>query len=218
MRTVPGAADAYEIIAGERRWRAAQRASLHDVPIVTIEADDKQALEIAIIENVQRTNLNAVEEAEGYERLGAEYGYSQQDLARVIGKSRSHVANTLRLLKLPEHTRALLGSGAISAGHARALCNSEQCDALAEKIVLNGLSVRSIEDLVRREQEAKEQAEGFARVARRDKDADTKALERRLTDKIGLAIDIRHKGESGEVRLKYVSLEQLDRVVALLGG
>ncbi len=218
VRTVPGTADAYEIVAGERRWRAAQRAALHDVPIVTIEADDKQALEIAIIENVQRTNLNAVEEAEGYERLGSDYGYTPNDLAKVIGKSRSHVANTLRLLKLPPRTRELLGAGAISAGHARALCQSEQSDIIAERIVAKGLSVRAVEDLVRREQEAREQAEGFARVARREKDADTKALERRLTDKVGLAVDIRHKGEGGEVRLTYASLEQLDRVVALLGG
>ena len=218
VRTVPGTADAYEIIAGERRWRAAQRAELHDVPIVTIEADDRQALEIAIIENVQRTNLNAVEEAEGYERLGVEYEYTHADLAKVIGKSRSHVANTLRLLKLPPRTRELLGGGHISAGHARALCASEQSDAIAEKVVAKGLSVRAVEDLVRREQEMRERAEGFARIARREKDADTKALERRLTDKVGLAIDIRHKGEAGEVRLKYTSLEQLDRVVALLGG
>lgn len=218
VRTVPGKADAYEIIAGERRWRAAQRADLHDVPIVTIEADDKQALEIAIIENVQRTNLNAIEEAEGYGRLGSDYGYSQNDLAKVIGKSRSHVANTLRLLKLPERTRELLGSGQISAGHARALCNSEQSDAIAEKVVSKGLSVRAVEDLVRREQEGRERSEGFARVARREKDADTRALERRLTDKVGIAIDIRRKGESGEVRLKYASLDQLDQVVALLGG
>ena len=218
VRTVPGTADAYEIIAGERRWRAAQRAALHDVPIVTIEADDKQALEIAIIENVQRTNLNAVEEAEGYERLGSDYGYTHTDLAKVIGKSRSHVANTLRLLKLPPRTRELLGSGQISAGHARALCSSEQSDAIAERVVAKGLSVRTVEDLVRREQELREKADGFARVARREKDADTKALERRLTDKVGLAIDIRHKGEAGELRLKYTSLEQLDRVVALLEG
>ena len=218
VRTVPGKADAYEIIAGERRWRAAQRAALHDVPIVTIEADDKQALEIAIIENVQRTNLNAVEEAEGYERLGSDYGYTQNDLAKVIGKSRSHVANTLRLLKLPPRTRELIGSGQISAGHARAMCASEQPDAIAERTAAKGLSVRAVEDLVRRELELRDKTEGFARTAKREKDADTKALERRLTDKVGLAVDIRHRGEGGEVRLKYASLEQLDRVVALLGG
>ncbi len=126
VRTVPGTADAYEIIAGERRWRAAQRAGLHDVPIVTIEADDKQALEIAIIENVQRSDLNALEEALGYERLGAEFGYSQGDLARVIGKSRPHVANTMRLLKLPDRARGLLSTGRLSAGHARALLASRR--------------------------------------------------------------------------------------------
>ncbi len=218
VRTVAGQADAYEIIAGERRWRAAQRAGLHDVPVVTVEADDKQALEIAIIENVQRTNLNALEEAEGYERLGIEFGYSQGDLARVIGKSRPHVNNTLRLLKLPERTRHLLSSGQISAGHARALCNAGDPDGLAERIVTRGLSVRAIEDLIKREKEEAERAEGFARVSRKVKDADTRALERRLTDRVGLAVDINHKGEGGEVRLKYASLEQLDKIVALLGA
>ena len=216
VRTVPGVADSYEIIAGERRWRAAQRAELHDVPIVTIEADDKQALEIAIIENVQRTNLNAIEEAEGYERLAREFGYTQGDLAKVIGKSRPHVNNTLRLLRLPDRARELLSSGQISAGHGRALCNAENPAALAERIVQRGLSVRAIEDLIRREHEAKAQADGVVRFHRKEKDSDTRALERRLSDRLGLAIDIQHKGEGGEVRLKYASLEQLDRVVALL--
>ncbi len=218
VRTVPGVSDSYEIIAGERRWRAAQRAEHHDVPIVTIEADDKQALEIAIIENVQRTNLNALEEAEGYERLGREFGYSQGELAKVIGKSRPHVANTLRLLKLPDRARALLSSGRISAGHARALCNAEDPGAVAERIVARNLSVRAVEDLIKRAQEQKEEADGFARTSRKVKDADTRALERRLSDRIGLVVDITHKGESGEVRLKYASLEQLDRIVGLLGA
>ena len=218
VRTVPGVADAYEIVAGERRWRAAQRAELHDVPIVTIEADDKQALEIAIIENVQRTNLNALEEAEGYERLGAEFGYTQGDLAKVIGKSRPHVNNTLRLLKLPERARRMLSLGQISAGHARALCNATDPDAIAERVVARGLSVRAVEELIKRETEQNEQAEGFARISRKVKDADTRALERRLADRIGLTVDINHKGEGGEVRLKYSSLDQLDRIVALLGA
>ena len=223
VRTVPGVADRYEIIAGERRWRAAQRAELHDVPIVTIEADDKQALEIAIIENVQRTNLNALEEAEGYERLGRDYGYSQGDLAKVIGKSRPHVNNTLRLLRLPERARQLLSTGQISAGHGRALCNAGDADALAERIVARGLSVRAIEEIIKREQESQEAESGFARTSRKakdgkGKDADTRALERRLTDRIGLVVDINHKGEGGEVKLKYVSLEQLDKIVALLGA
>ena len=218
VRTVPGHSDSYEIIAGERRWRAAQRAELHDVPIVTIEADDKQALEIAIIENVQRTNLNALEEAQGYERLGKEFGYSQSDLAKVIGKSRPHVNNMLRLLKLPDRARDLLSAGRISAGHARALCNAANPDAVAERIVARNLSVRAVEELIKREQDQKEQTDGFARFSRKAKDADTRALERRLSDRIGLAVDINHKGDGGEVRLKYATLEQLDKVVALLGA
>jgi ParB family chromosome partitioning protein len=213
VRTVPGTADAYEIIAGERRWRAAQRAGLHDVPIVTIEADDKQALEIAIIENVQRSNLNALEEALGYERLGVEFGYTQGDLARVIGKSRPHVANTMRLLKLPDATRSLLSSGQLSAGHARALLGAADPDALAERVVAKGMSVRDVEKLVQREAEPRE---GSSKRAA--KDADTRALEKRLGDRLGLVVEITHKGEAGDVRVRYASLEQLDRLVALLGA
>ena len=210
VRTVPGAADAYEIIAGERRWRAAQRAELHDVPIVTIEADDKQALEIAIIENVQRANLNALEEALGYDRLGQEFGYSQGDLAKVIGKSRPHVANTLRLLKLPDDARTLLSSGQISAGHARALLGSNDPAGLAARVVAKGLSVRDVERAVQREGEREP---GGKRAA---KDADTRALEKRLGDRLGLAVEVAGKGEQGELRLRYATLEQLDRLVALL--
>ncbi len=218
VRTVPGVADAYEIIAGERRWRAAQRAALHDVPIVTIEADDKQALEIAIIENVQRSNLNALEEAQGYERLGAEFGYAQGDLARVIGKSRPHVNNTLRLLKLPQATRDLLAAGQISAGHARALLAATNADAMAQQVVAKGLSVRAVEALVKKEIEAREKGPVPPKHARPRKDAGTRALEKRIGDRVGLTIDIKHKGESGEVRLHYASLDQLDKLVAMLGA
>jgi ParB family chromosome partitioning protein len=217
VRTKPGVADTYEIIAGERRWRAAMMAGLHDVPVFTIEADDRQALEIAIIENVQRTNLNVLEEAQGYERLSEEFGYSQGDLARVIGKSRPHVNNTLRLLKLPADTRYLLSSGQISAGHARALLNAEDPNSLSQRIVQRGLSVRAVEDIVKREVEAREFGPPPQRVMR-EKDADTRALERRISDQLGLAVDIKHYGDSGEMRLKYTSLEQLDRLVAILGG
>lgn len=218
VRTKPGVADHYEIIAGERRWRAAMMAGLHDVPIFTVEADDKQALEIAIIENVQRTNLNALEEAQGYERLSEEFGYSQGDLAKVIGKSRPHVNNTLRLLKLPSDTRYLLSSGQISAGHARALLNAEDPNTLAQRIVQRGLSVRAIEEIVKREMEARECGGEPPIRARREKDADTRALEKRIADRLGLSVDIKHSGEAGEMRLRYTSLEQLDRLVALLGG
>ena len=218
VRTVPGTADAYEIIAGERRWRAAQRASLHDVPIVTIEADDKQALEIAIIENVQRSNLNALEEAQGYERLGAEFGYSQGDLAKVIGKSRPHVNNTLRLLKLPEHTRSLLSSGQISAGHARALLAADDADALARQVIAKGLSVRAVEALVKKEADVRENGPPPKRPSRSKKDVGTLALEKRIAERVGLAIAIKHKGGGGEVKVKYANLDQLDKLVAMLGA
>ena len=147
VRAIPRVADAYEIIAGERRWRAAQRAGLHEIPIIVVEAGDREALEIAIVENVQRADLNALEEAAGYAQLGADYGYSQGDIARIVGKSRSHVANTLRLTNLPEHTRALLAGGQISAGHARALLAVADPDAIADRIVAGGLTVRDIERL-----------------------------------------------------------------------
>jgi ParB family transcriptional regulator, chromosome partitioning protein len=209
-RTIPGVADAYEIIAGERRWRAAQRAGLHEVPILTIEADDKQALEIAIIENVQRADLNALDEALGYERLGAEFNYSQGDLAKVIGKSRSHVANMLRLLKLPEKTKVFLAEGKLSAGHARALLAVADPDALAEKITSQGLSVRDVERIGQKEAQQAEPAARGSSPAAKEKDADTRALEKNLSDDLGLFVSISHKGEKGEVRIRYTTLEQLD--------
>ena len=217
VRTKPGVADHYEIIAGERRWRAAMMAGLHDVPIFTVEADDKQALEIAIIENVQRTNLNALEEAQGYERLSEEFGYSQGDLAKVIGKSRPHVNNTMRLLKLPTDTRYLLSSNQISAGHARALLTAEDPNTLANRIVQRGLSVRAVEEIVKREAEVREFGAPVATTPR-EKDADTRALEKRISDSLGLPVDIRHFGDGGEVRLRYRDLEQLDMLVRLLKG
>src|SRR5579872_5818684 len=152
-RTVPGVADHYEIIAGERRWRAAQKAGLHEVPIIAVEADDRQALELAIVENVQRADLNPLEEALGYQQLEHDFNYSQQELAKIIGKSRSHVANTLRLLKLPERTKQLLSQGLLSAGHARALLTMADADAIADKIVAQGLSVRDVEKLAQKSAE-----------------------------------------------------------------
>jgi ParB family transcriptional regulator, chromosome partitioning protein len=202
-RTLPGIADAYEIIAGERRWRAAQKAGLHEVPIITVEADDRQALELAIVENVQRTDLNALEEALGYQQLEGEFGYSQSELAKVIGKSRSHVANTLRLLNLPEKAKQLLAEGAISAGHARALLTIADADAIAGRIVAQGLSVRDVERLAQKTPRA-------SRKASQDKDSDTRALEKTLSDALGLFVAIAHRGESGEVRIRYKSLEQFD--------
>jgi ParB family chromosome partitioning protein len=205
-RTVPGIADLYEIIAGERRWRAAQKAGLHEVPIITIEADDKQALELAIIENVQRADLNPLEEAQGYQQLENEFGYSQQVLAKIIGKSRSHVANTMRLLKLPERTKSLLATGALSAGHARALLTIADADAIAERIVAQGLSVRDVEKLAQKS--AERTARKSSGVAA--KDSDTRALEKSLSDALGLFVSIASRGEAGEMRIRYKSLEQLE--------
>jgi len=216
-RTVPGAADAYEIIAGERRWRAAQRAGVHDVPIQIVEASDREALEIAIVENVQRADLNALEEAQGYQQLIAEFGHSQEDLGRIIGKSRSHVANSLRLLKLPEESRALLAGGKLSAGHARALLSLADPDAAARRIVDQGLSVRDAERMAQQEAADAAGAPRPARVAK-EKDADTLALERALTEALGLVVRIEHGKAGGELRIRYRTLEQLDALCRRLNG
>lgn len=209
VRTVPGVADSYEIIAGERRWRAGQLANLSDIPVIVHEADDREALELAIIENVQRADLNAIEEAKGYERLSAEFGYSQNDLAKIIGKSRSHVANTLRLLNLPEASRRLVSEGAISAGHARALLALDNPDSVARRVVDEGLTVRDVEHLAQIEAGGGG-ASGKPRKPRVEKDADTLAIEKMLTDALGLNVVIQHRGESGELRIRYGTLEQLD--------
>ena len=208
VRAIPQVADAFEIVAGERRWRAAQRAGLHDIPIIVIEAGDREALELAIVENVQRADLNALEEANGYTQLSADFNYSHSDIARIIGKSRSHIANTLRLLKLPDFARSLLASGQISAGHGRALLAVADPDATARKILAQGLTVRDVEKLGR---EPDEEAPHPAAVAPpAEADADTRALERSLSMALGTEVSIRHRGESGEVRIKFRNLEQLD--------
>lgn len=216
VRAIPGVADAYEIIAGERRWRAAQSAGLADVPVVIHEADDKEALELAIIENVQRADLNAIEEAKGYERLGQEFSYSQTEIAKIIGKSRSHVANTLRLLNLPETAKALVANGSISAGHARALLAVENPEAVARRIVEEGLTVRDVEAMAQVRAEAPAKDAASPKKPRAEKDADTRALEKTLRDALGMNIDIRNQGERGEVRIRYESLEQLDAICRLL--
>ncbi len=216
VRQNPMLADAYEIIAGERRWRAAQRAGLHEVPVLVIEAGDRESLEIAIIENVQRHDLNALEEAGGYERLIAEFDYAQADLARMLGKSRSHVANTLRLLKLPDSVKALLQEGKLSAGHARALLAVADPHAVAARIVEDGLTVRDVERLG---QEAAGKEPASSRVSKSaEKDADTVALERALETVLGLRVAIKHKGESGQVTIAYQSLEQLEALCQRLKG
>jgi ParB family chromosome partitioning protein len=204
---VPGVADAYEIIAGERRWRAAQRAGLHEVPIVVVEANDREALELAIVENVQRADLNPIEEALGYERLIEEFGHSATDLGRIVGKSRSHIANTLRLLKLPESVRAHLTSGALTAGHARALLSVSDPAGVADRVLARGLSVRDVERIAQDEAEVPAPE---VKAAKPDKDADTRALEKALEDVLGLGVTIRHGTRGGEMRIRYRTLEQLD--------
>lgn len=209
----------YEIIAGERRWRAAQKAALHEVPIIIRDVEDKEALELAIIENVQRADLNPVEEALGYQQLIDEYDYTQSDLGTVIGKSRSHVANTLRLLKLPAQVQKFVSSGELSAGHARALVTSSDPEKLAKRIISEGLSVRQAEELG---QEKPEADSGTGKRAPETKSldfktADTKALEKRIEDALGMKIDIRHKENGkGEIRIAYSALDQLEAVCAKL--
>lgn len=207
VRPSPAQSERYEIIAGERRWRAAQRAGLAEIPVIVREVNDRTALELAIIENVQRADLNPVEEAKGYQQLIDEHGYSQADLGQVIGKSRSHVANTLRLLKLPQVIRDMLVSGALSAGHARTLVTAEDPAGLARRIVEEGLSVRQAEAL------AQMPAAGPREIrppSPAEKDADTLALEKLLSDAIGMKVTVTHKDKGGELRVAYRSLEQLD--------
>ncbi|MCW1842120.1 ParB/RepB/Spo0J family partition protein [Prosthecomicrobium hirschii] len=210
VRPVKTQANAFEIIAGERRWRAAQKAGLHEVPVIVQDVTDKEALELAIIENVQRADLNAIEEAVGYEQLIAEFGYTQQDLGQVIGKSRSHVANTLRLLKLPESVKDHLREGRLTAGHARALVSAEDPAGLADRIVEKGLTVRDAEALAQSPKlpEAPEQ-----KGLKPGKDADTLMLEKTLTDLLGVPVAIDHKDNgTGSLKIKYRSVEQLDEV------
>ena len=198
-------AESFEIVAGERRWRAAQLAALHEVPVIVRTLSDQEAVEIAIIENVQREDLNAIEEGEGYKLLMDGHGYTQEDLAKVIGKSRSHLANTLRLLKLPEDVQELVHTGALSAGHARALIGRPDASALAARIVNEGLTVRQIEALVKGEGAQKPQRD------KPRKDADTKAAELELSEALGLGVEITRQGrEKGELRIRYTSLDQLE--------
>jgi len=213
VRKAAGAADTFEIIAGERRWRAAQRASQHDVPIVVVEATDAQALEFAVIENVQRADLNAMEEAAGYQALMEEFHHSQDDVAQIVGKSRSHVANMVRLLKLSEPVQALVRSGELSAGHARQLVGQPNALELAQDIIKHGMSVRQVEEQAR--SEGRTQSRRGSATAR-VKDADTKALEKRLSDALGLDVTVDHRGEGGTLHIKYGDLDQLDAIIRKL--
>jgi ParB family transcriptional regulator, chromosome partitioning protein len=205
--------DGYEIIAGERRWRAAQRAGLHDVPIVLFEVSDSEALELAIIENVQRTDLNPLEEAGGYQALASEYDHSHDDIAKIVGKSRSHVTNTLRLLKLPEPVKAYIHAGKITAGAARMLIGASDPEEMAREIVDRGLNVRQVEALAK----DRGKKSGKSASKRALKSPDTLALERRVSDALGLAVTVDQRGNGGVLQIHYRSLDQLDDVLRRLG-
>lgn len=208
----------YEIIAGERRWRAAQAAGLHEIPVLIQAVSDREALELAIVENVQRSDLNPIEEARGYQQLLDGFDYTQQDLATVIGKSRSHVANTLRLLKLPDGVQKLLQDGELTAGHAKILVAADDPAALASQIVDGNMSVRAAETLARSAGDSQKGAASSQSTASAlVKDADTQALENSLSEVLGLLVDLRHKPNgTGELRVKYKTLDQLDFITAKL--
>ena len=205
--------DSYELIAGERRWRAAQLAQIHDIPVVVKSLSDGEALEVALIENLQRQDLSPVEEADGYRRLMDEFGHTQQDLAKVIGKSRSNVANTLRLLALPEAVKRLLDEGALSAGHARALLTVREPERLADIVIKRGLNVRQTEQLANDEKDHNGEGQRKTRPAAPRKDSDTLALERDISNLLGLSVEIRFGPGGGTLTLHYDSLEQLDDIL-----
>ena len=211
VRRHPAKPEMHEIVAGERRWRAAQLAKLHEVPVVVRELADREVLEFALVENLQRHDLSALEEAEGYRRLIEEFSLVQDDLAQRVGKSRAHVANTLRLLKLPDGVKALMMKGQISAGHGRALLGARDPLALARKVVAQGLSVRQTEALAARSASAPARKKALA-----VKDADTRSLERDLARVLGLKVEIAHGARGGSLVIRYATLEQLDDVIRRL--
>ena len=218
VRPVADDANAFEIVAGERRWRAAQAAQLHKVPVIVKELSDAESLEIAIIENVQRADLNAVEEAAGYDRLMQQFDYTQEKLSQLIGKSRSHVANTLRLLSLPKPVQALIEEGKLTAGHARSLIGQARAEEMAREIVAKGLSVREAEALTRKS-EAPGSATRPKSLPKAEKDADTLALEKNISDQLGLKVEISFSGDKGgQVTIAYKTLEQLDEICRRLAG
>jgi ParB family transcriptional regulator, chromosome partitioning protein len=211
VRPIDGEEAAFELVAGERRWRAAQRVGMHEVPVIVRPLADSEALEIALVENLQREDLSALEEAEAYSRLMEEFGRTQGALAEAVGKSRSHVANTLRLLSLPAPVRHRLDQGELSAGHARALLPAADPITLAAEVVRRGLNVRATEKLVQRRSETPQ-------PKRRLRDADTAALERELSDRLGLRVTLQSKKRGGSLTLYYASLDQLDQVLSRLRG
>lgn len=212
VRPKPRTPNAFQIIGGERRWRAAQLARLHEVPVVIRDFDDRTAMAAGLVENLQREDLNAVEEAEGYSRLIEQFGLTQDALGKAVGKSRSHVANTLRLLNLPAHVRDLLRDGHLSAGHARALLTTREPEKLANQIVARGLNVRQAEALAA----GKPAPAAASEPAPRGKDADIAALERNLSDRLGLKVTIAQGGKGGAVTIAYRDLDQLDGLLRLL--
>jgi ParB family chromosome partitioning protein len=208
----------YEIVAGERRWRAAQMAQLHEIPVLVRDFTDTEVLEVAIIENIQRADLNPVEEAAGFRQLMDKFGHTQEKLAEELGKSRSHIANLLRLLHLPADVQELLVEGKLSAGHARALITSDDPSGLAKQVVAQGLSVRATEALARKKGDGGSSSTTRSKSTGSEKDADTKALENDLSAALGLSVQVDHKagGESGQVTIKYASLDQLDEICRIL--
>ena len=209
----------YEIVAGERRWRASQMAQLHELPVVVRSYDDTEVLEIAIIENIQRADLNPVEEAAGYRALMDRFGHTQEKLSEALGKSRSHIANLMRLLMLPDDVQDMLKRGDLTAGHARALITSEDPSALARKVIKSGLSVRQTESLAK-STSSNPDAKPKAPRVKVEKDADTVALEGDLSASLGMKVMIDHQtgGESGQVSIKYASLDQLDEICRILSS
>lgn len=212
VRPLPGQPDRFEIVAGERRWRASQRAGLADVPVIVRDFDDTEVLEIGVIENIQREGLNPIDEAAAYRALIDRFGRTQDKVAEALGKSRSHIANSMRLLNLPDQVQAMVLDGRLSAGHARALVTSADPVALARKVLARGLNVRQTEALAR---EANAPAPKPAAPAR---DADTRALEQALSAGLGMKVAIDHKGAGGQVTIRYADLEQLDRLCEILGA
>ena len=218
VRQSPKNPDLFEIVAGERRWRAAQLAQLHELPIIVREFNDTEVLEIAIIENIQRADLNPIEEAAGYRQLMFKFGHTQEKLAEALGKSRSHIANMMRLLNLPEGIRGHVSEGRLSAGHARALITAPNAEELAKQVVAKGLSVRETERLVKQAAPRDTPSKPTAARGATEKDADTKALEGDLSAALGMKVSIDHKAddESGQVTVSYKTLEQLDALCAIL--
>ena len=218
VRPYGDSSNTYQIVAGERRWRAAQRASLHEVPVVIQDLDDAETLEVALVENIQRADLNAIEESAGYQSLMDEFGYTQQTLSEVVGKSRSHVANMLRLMSLPASIRSLIEEGKLSAGHGRALLSADDPETLATRIVREDLNVRQAEALAKNKSSSAKRPKTSKAHGAAEKDADTVALEQNLSNSLGLKVSIDHKGDDGgNVVVSYKTLEQLDDICRRLG-